>query len=451
MNRTVLLLLTLGASLVPACRPPATTTYEPAADRIGWVVDQQNELMMHDVTNPPLAARFFAYTLLAGNEVMARHDTACLSLGGRLHQSFRPPAPAAPGYSPRLAALLAMLRTAGKLQPSGATLGAQEQTLLVECERQGMPTAVRVASQQYAQQMAQAVLTYAKQDGYYRISDRPRYAPTAGPGYWYPTPPGYFAPVEPYFSTLRPFLLDSAAQFAPRPPQAFNPAKGSGFYALMDSVRRVGNALTPEQRQIASFWDCNPFAMQDRGHLQVGLKKMSPGAHWMKIAGLACRSRRVPFGRALHVQAVVALTLADAFICCWREKYRSNRIRPETAIRRYLDPQWLPLLQTPPFPEYLSGHSVISTAAAEVLSHYFGASFAYTDATEKEFGLLPRRFASFQHAAQEAAMSRFYGGIHFPDAVRAGQVQGLGVGQLVLQRLRPRPTTARVGPRPGPS
>jgi hypothetical protein len=435
MKRIVLLVLVVLSAFAPACQRPSATSYEPDAERINWVVDEMNELMMHDVTNPPLAARFFAYALLAGCEVAAQNDSTCLPLGSMLHQYPAIARPAVAGYSARLAALLAMLETAGKLQPSGKDLGTRQQLLLAACREQGMPEDMVTASQQYAQHIAKAVLAYAKQDGYYRISDRPRYTPTEGPGYWYPTPPGYFVPVEPYFSTIRPFLLDSAGQFPPLPPQAFDSTRGSGFYQLMDEVRQTSNSLTPEQQQIASFWDCNPFAMQDQGHLQVGLKKMSPGAHWMKIVGIACQQSKVPFNRALQIRAVVAMTITDAFICCWKEKYHSNRIRPETAIRRYLDPQWKPLLQTPPFPEYLSGHSVVSTAAAEVASYYFGPHFAYTDNTEKEFGLNPRRFSSFKQAAEEAAISRLYGGIHFRDAIQQGQEQGQKVGDLVVRRL----------------
>jgi hypothetical protein len=374
---------------------------------------------------------------------MAQNSSTCFPLAGKLTAYPAIAKPTVVGYSPPLAALLAMLQTAGKLQPSGQELEARQQHLIDACRRRGMPEEVAAASRQYAQQVSKAVLAYAKQDGYYRISDRPRYTPTEGPGYWYPTPPGYFAPVEPYFSTLRPFVLDSPAQFKPQAPVAFNPKKGSAFYLLMQQVHQVGLGLTPEQKQIASFWDCNPFALQDQGHLQVGLKKMSPGAHWMKIAGVACQQSHVSFERAMQIQTVLALTLTDAFIGCWQEKYRSNRIRPETAIRRYLDPQWQPLLQTPPFPEYLSGHSVISSAAAEVLAHSLGVAYDYTDNTEKEFGLPPRHFTSFQQAAEEAAISRLYGGIHFLDAVRQGQVQGKKVGALIVRRLlNPKPVTA---------
>ncbi|UOQ68821.1 hypothetical protein [Hymenobacter volaticus] len=260
-----------------SCRRPTPTDYEPTADRIGLVVDQMNELMMHDVTNPPLAARFFAYALLAGNEVLAQNDSTCPSMASRLHVPLTVPRPTGKVYSAQLTALLATLQTASKLQPSGVALQAREQELLEECRHRGMPAAVVTASQQYAQQVAQAVLAYAKQDKYYRISDLPRYAPTEGEGYWYPTPPGFFAAVEPYFSSIRPFFLDSAGQFAPAPPLAFSPSKGSGFYQLMDSVRQVGNTLTREQRQIASFWDCNPLLCKTRGTYKLGSRKCRRG------------------------------------------------------------------------------------------------------------------------------------------------------------------------------
>ena len=124
----------------------------------------------------------------------------------------------------------------------------------------------------------------------------------------------------------------------------------------------------------------------------------------------------------------------EGFISCWDEKYRSNRIRPETAIRKYVDPNWQPLLQTPPFPEYLSGHSVVSSASAVILTNFFGDNFSFTDSVEVTYGLAPRKFTSFHQAAQEAAISRFYGGIHFMDAINNGLTQGTKVGEWVLQR-----------------
>ncbi len=283
--------------------------------------------------------------------------------------------------------------------------------------------------------VAKEILKYAKEDGYRTISDYPRYTPKEGSGYWFPTPPAFMAAVEPYFNKVRPFMIDSAAQFKPVHPTSFTSAKGSAFYSLMDSVYQTSIHLTEEQKAIASFWDCNPFAMEDEGHLRVGIKKISPGAHWMGIAGIACKKGNYTFNKTMQVHALVAVTLTDAFICCWDEKYRSNRIRPETAIRKYIDAAWMPLLQTPPFPEYLSGHSVISSASAEILSGFFGDTFTYTDDVEVNYGLPARTFQSFKQAAAEAAVSRYYGGIHFKDAVNEGLKQGSSVGKFIIGKF----------------
>ncbi|HEX8462111.1 MAG TPA: vanadium-dependent haloperoxidase, partial [Segetibacter sp.] len=261
------------------------------------------------------------------------------------------------------------------------------------------------------------------------------YTPLEAAGSWYPTPPGYFAPVEPYFNTVRPFTLDTCTQFKPAPPAAFSVDKKSPFFTLMQQNYISNKNLSKEQRNIANFWDCNPFALQDNGHMQAGRKKISPGAHWLGITGIACKQTNTPFAKAMKVHTAVSIALMDGFIVCWDEKFRSNRIRPETAIRKYIDPTFKPLLQTPPFPEYLSGHSTISSAAAVILTHFFGEGFHYNDTVEEPFGLPARKFNSFQQAAIEAGISRFYGGIHFMDAIDNGRKQGLQVGEWVLKKV----------------
>ncbi|HDZ15523.1 MAG TPA: phosphatase PAP2 family protein, partial [Pricia sp.] len=130
--------------------------------------------------------------------------------------------------------------------------------------------------------------------------------------------------------------------------------------------------------------------------------------------------------------------LADAYISCWDEKYRSVVIRPETYINQHIDPDWLPVLQTPPFPEYTSGHSVISSAAAMLLTELFGNKFTFDDSTETEFGLPVRHFDSFREAAEEAAISRFYGGIHYMPAIVNGQDEGFAIGEFFAARLKTR-------------
>ena len=301
------------------------------------------------------------------------------------------------------------------------------------CKKLGFSQQIIDNSLHYAQDISQQILKYAKADKYNKISNFPRYTPRNTEGSWFPTPPAYMAPVEPYFNTIRPFTLDSAGQFKPVPPVAFSPDKKSEFHRLMDAV--YAEKLPQAHQEIAAFWDCNPFALQDNGHLLVGMKKISPGAHWMGIAGIACDAQKTSFNKTLQIHTVLAMGLMDGFLCCWDEKYRSNRIRPESAIRKYIDPNWKPFLQTPPFPEYLSGHSTISATSAVILSHFFGAHFSYDDTVEERFGLKVRSFTSFKQAAEEAGISRFYGGIHFMDAIKNGQKQGELIGTHVVKKI----------------
>lgn len=156
----------------------------------------------------------------------------------------------------------------------------------------------------------------------------------------------------------------------------------------------------------------------------------------MNITRLACRKIGANTIQSLEAYACLAITISDAFISCWDEKYRSNVIRPETYINKYIDASWMPLLQTPPFPEHTSGHSVLSSASAIMLTKVFGDNFSFTDSTEVEFGIPARHFISFKHAAKEAAISRFYGGIHYMPSIDNGFVEGVDIGNYMVRRLK---------------
>jgi hypothetical protein len=245
---------------------------------------------------------------------------------------------------------------------------------------------------------------------------------------------------------LRPFVLDSASQFRPEPPFPFDTTRGSPFFRQVQEVYDVRKEITDDQREITAFWDCNPYVMHVQGHTMFATKKITPGGHWIGIAGIAARKAGADIVRSAEAYALTAVALADGFIASWDEKYRSNVVRPETMINRYVDEAWQPLLQTPPFPEYTSGHSVISTAAAAVLTREFGDGFEFADSTEMEYGLPVRSFESFEQAAAEAAISRLYGGIHYRRAIEQGVVQGRKVGVLVVERAQTRSGDA---PKPG--
>ncbi|MHB1177116.1 MAG: vanadium-dependent haloperoxidase [Daejeonella sp.] len=423
--------------IVCSCRKGSEKTPQLNSGDINKVILEMTDLMIHDVTNPPLAGRFYSYALLSGYEVVTQNDSACISMKGILNDYPDIVEPQDPGnYNYQVSAILAMIETAKKIQPSGSLLEKYEQQFIDSCVKVGFSGEVLENSKTYAREISRQILAYAKADRYNRISNYIRYTPSNKEGSWYPTPPGYFPPVEPYFNTVRPFVLDTCSQFKPVPPVVFCKDKNSEFFKILTGNYKEGGAgLTYEHRAIAAFWDCNPFALRNEGHLLVGMKKISPGAHWMGITGIACKKSKVKFSKAMEINTVVAVGLMDSFIGCWDEKFRSNRIRPETAIRLYIDPNWIPLLQTPPFPEYLSGHSVISSTSAVILTHYFGDNYKYKDDVEVKYGLPARRFTSFKQAAEEAAISRYWGGIHFMDAIDNGKIQGVQVGEWIIGKL----------------
>jgi hypothetical protein len=175
--------------------------------------------------------------------------------------------------------------------------------------------------------------------------------------------------------------------------------------------------------------------MNVNGHVMYASKKISPGGHWMNITRLACQKTGAGVMQSLETYACLSITISDAFISCWDEKYRSLVIRPETYINKYIDGSWMPFLQTPPFPEYTSGHSVLSTASAVILTRIFGQNFSYTDSTEVEFGIAPRHFDSFEQAADEAAISRFYGGIHYMPSIVNGAEEGKQIGIFMTKKI----------------
>ena len=418
-----------GLLALNSCQGPLPKQEIPAKS-IAWITEKMTELMVHDITNPPLAARFYGYACLSGYETIASKNKDYPSFAGFLNELPLITIPEKESPSIEISALFAMLQTAAAMQPSGSELESLKQSISDSCTVWGYSKEEISAAEQYATEISEQILNYAQKDKYRDISNYPRYQPSEGEGNWYPTPPGYFAPVEPYFNTIRPFTLKAADQFKPLPPVPFSTDPNSEFYALMQEVYSL--EMNQLQREIAGFWDCNPFALEETGHLMVGIKQISPGGHWMGITAIACQQSNLDFYETLKINSLVAIGLMDGFISCWDEKYRSDRIRPETAIRKYIDSKYQPMLQTPPFPEYLSGHSTISTTSAVILTHFFGENYKYTDTVEEQYGLGSRSYTSFMHASEEASISRLYGGIHYMDAITRGQDQGKEVGNWVI-------------------
>jgi len=396
------------------------------------------EVMFHDVVNPPAAARFYSYAVLTGYEIISELDSTLPAFQKKLkdYPVFVSSADQNK-INKELAALYGILETGKNMIPSGYLLEEKQKDLLNDFSH--LTKEEVEISVAFAKGVSKKIVQYSKTDGYFKLSTLTRYKPLEGEGYWQPTPPEYMAAVEPNWKTIRTFFLDSPQQCATKSMLPFDKRPESAFYQLANEVYTTSRSLTEDQKLVANFWDCNPFAVQFQGHMSVGLKKISPGGHWMGITGIACRKAGLNFVNTLLLHTVVALSLHDAFVCCWDEKFRTNRIRPETVINRYIDEKWQPILQTPPFPEYPSGHSVVSTAAAEVLTHFLGDDFTFTDTVETYIGLPARRFNSFYQAAAEARISRLYGGIHFRDAIENGAEQGEELGKLAIRILETEP------------
>ena len=192
--------------------------------------------------------------------------------------------------------------------------------------------------------------------------------------------------------------------------------KDSAFYKEALEVYEAKQNLTPERRAIARFW------------ADDAMLSMTPPGHWISIALQILERDKVDLDKSVDILARLGVAVADGFIGCWQAKYQYDLIRPISYIRRVIDPKWEPLLNTPPFPEYPSGHSTQSGAAAAVLTNLFGENFAFEDKTGSHAGLAPRNFASFNAAADDAGISRLYGGIHFRAAIERGLEQGRCIG-----------------------
>ena len=432
--------------------------------------------------SPPVAARVSAYAAIALYEGWAAAGDSLRSLVGQVNGFERlPPMPAGGRLDPALVALEAQTVVLRGLYRGGfastdVAIASLHDSLAGVRTGSGVAESVARRSLDYGSTIGQAVLEWAGRDGF---AERTlAYSPRGTPDAWQPTateaqfraqnlsaqsdvvlldnPTGKAqsgvltgerslsvnrpktakssnAPginpttaLEPGWGALRTFALTGNEPCPAAPPLEFSTKPGSPFYQQAREIYDLGRNLTEAQRKIAYFWADNPG------------ESGTPAGHWMSVvAGLADQWHLSP-ERTVEAYALTAVAVADAFIGCWREKYRTDLLRPVAYIQRYLDPKWQTLLNTPPFPTYTSGHSTQSAAAAEVLSGLFGEDRPYDDATHVNLGHGVKRLASFRAAADEAGISRFYGGIHYRMDHDGGKAQGSCIGRAVLARIKTR-------------
>jgi hypothetical protein len=385
------------------------------------------ELTRHTATySPPVASRTFGYLGVAGYEAAASGSKNLQSLAGQLN-GLSPVTPRETGaaYDESVlinAALASMTRELfGNTGPSGQRAMQRLTEKLTQEASDGVAADVAARSQAYGEAVAAHIIAWSKQDGGADIVNMGfplEHAAKAGPAYWTPTSVirQQQAPLLPGWGKNRTFAMpDGASCPLPAPPE-YSEDKTSEFYKQALEVFDAKKNMTDEQRAIARFWSDDPM-----------LSPTPPG-HWMSIALQILDKDKADLETSADLLARLGTTLADSFIGCWRTKFEYDLLRPVTYIRRTMDPKWESPMNTPPFPEYPSGHSTQSSAAAEVLTAFYGDNIAFDDATHEKDKLKPRHFTSFRAAAKEAGMSRLYGGIHFRAAIERGLEQGRCIG-----------------------
>jgi len=436
------LILPLSALILSsiACKK---TSYDTSlctdTSRIHRSVEKTTEIIVSDIFSPVVAGRIYAYTNIALYETLRQGHPKYKSLAGQISDLTEVPAPPKDAsVDINLAGLHAYMSVAKALIFSETDMEDHREAMYADLIAKGLPDDVLAASTAYGQTVADHILAWSKKDNYAQTRSAPKYTVNGELGRWQPTPPAFIEAIEPHWREIRSLTLDSANQFAPISPTPFSTDKNSTFYKEAMATYTAVDSSKEEKLQIANFWDCNPYVMHQQGHLMMATKKITPGGHWMGIVGLVTRKKGLDMVGTAEAYVLVSIGLFDGFISCWDEKYRTNVIRPETYINRFIDSDWSPALQTPPFPEHTSGHSVISTASSVILTHLLGENFAFEDSTEVPYDLPVRSFNSFEEAAEEACISRFYGGIHYMPAISYGVEQGRKVGEHVLARVNTR-------------
>ena len=395
-----------------------------------------SDIIVYDIFSPPVASRIYVYPCIAAYEVLINDNPSYKSFSGQLSDLDNIPKPDINlEYSFPLASIHAFLTVGKDLIFSENKIIEFQKNLYDELKSKGIPNDIYKRSISYGEEVARHIINWYANDNYKETRSFPKYTILREDVYWKPTPPDYMEGIEPHWDKIRTLVVDSSNQFVIKPPPEFSLDPDTKFYDDIMEVYDIGINLTDEQKEIASFWDCNPYVSHHRGHAMFATKKITPGGHWIEITSLVTRDANLNLMETIKTYSMVSIGLFDAFIVCWDEKWRSILVRPETVINQYFDEDWIPFLQTPPFPEYTSGHSVISRASAVILTALLGNNFEFFDTSETEYGLPPRTFGSFIEASDEAAISRIYGGIHYMPAITYGVEQGEKVGKFVLDNI----------------
>ncbi|NBZ87057.1 vanadium-dependent haloperoxidase [Stagnihabitans tardus] len=389
------------------------------------------ELVRHTATmTPPVASRALALMGIGAYEALVPEGRGLVSLAGQLNGLQTLP-DRAPGQGYDTAVVMnGVLETLVQalFQNTGPTGQHATQVMtakMAEQAAEGVAADVVAASRSAGVGLGRAILDWAATDGGAVIENQgfpKEWKPKGTPGEWLPTSKISLqqAPLLPNWGNNRPFAMPASLPCGIADPTPYSEEPGSQFHTEALQVYETSKTLTEEQTHIARFW------------ADDAMLTWTPPGHWVAILMQVAEERGLDLSATVEALARMGIGQADAFIACWAAKYRFDTIRPVTYIQKVIDKAWVPILNTPPFPEYPSGHSVQSAAGATVLTALFGEDYAFDDHSPTPDGVPERSFASFWAAADEAGISRLYGGIHFMPAITEGQKLGRCVGQFAV-------------------
>ncbi|RYY23941.1 MAG: phosphatase PAP2 family protein [Chitinophagaceae bacterium] len=392
-------------------------------------------VIISDVFSPPVCSRIYAYANIAAYEALIPANPSHKSFAGKLNDLKAVPLPVGnANINFEMASIIAFTTVSQKLLFNADAMKDMEDEYIKKIAA-GIPDEVSENTISYGRAVGKHIIEWASRDGYLQRNSNPFFMVTRDPARWKPTPPDYMDAVEPNWGTLRPFAMDSSGQFRPAGPYKFDTSVNSPLHKeamdVYNAVSKPGKDFT----DIAKYWDCNPNVSVTSGHVTYFQQQISPGGHWIFIAASVADKEKYNQVKTAELISKVAISIADGFISCWEAKYEYSSIRPETYINLYIDKEWRPFIQTPPFPEYPSGHSVISSSAATMLTALVGDNYKFVDSAEVAFGRPARSFNSFREASNEASISRLYGGIHFLNALNTGIEEGRNVATYVVNKL----------------
>lgn len=411
----------------PTLSPDASTYSADVATQ--W---NQLETKLIKTTNgfaPPVAARALGYANLAAYEAISPGIVGKRSIDEVMNYSYTLPyASSSKKYNWALVSNAAYFQSIKTLFPTtnNDNIARIDSLYLALRSSIGVNESEDVIkrSESYGAEVADAIIIWSSSDNGYQAYNNlfpTSYTAPSGLGMWEPTPPAFQSiPLLPYWGNNRPFLAANVSSACmPPAPLPYSTEATSLFYQEGMEVYTISQNLTQDQREIALFW-------------ADGSNTYTPPGHLMNIATQLIKEDHLSLSKASEIYLKMGLAVNDAFIACWKAKYVHSLMRPVTYIRKNIDASWLPLITTPPFPEYTSGHSSVSGASSEVLTSFFGSNRFFTDNTNAEYGLPSRSFNSFYQAAEEAASSRLYGGIHYSSGNEKGVTCGKQIGRNIV-------------------